>query len=86
MQRCGRVDAAVTHGAEDAAIMPVEPGRSTAVLIVRLWRDAGDGIAFRARVLHSQDVEREPQEVELVRDPDELLAIVRAWLDQFLRA
>jgi hypothetical protein len=76
----------VTGGRQDARIMPVEPGRSTAVLIVRLWRDAGDGTAFRARVLHSQDVEREPQEVELARDPDELLTIVRAWLDQFLRA
>ena len=56
------------------------------MLIVRLWRDAGDGTDFRARVLHSQDVEREPQQVELARNPDELLAIVRAWLEEFLRA
>jgi hypothetical protein len=32
LQRCGRVDAAVTHSAENAGIMPVEPGRPTAVL------------------------------------------------------
>jgi hypothetical protein len=64
--------------------MPVEPDGPPAVLIVRQWRDAAGGVAFRARILHTQDIEREPQEVKVVSDSDELLVVVRAWLEEFL--
>lgn len=64
--------------------MPAERALPTAVLIVRLWRDGAEGDGFRARVLRTQDIEHEPQEMLSAGSRDELLAHVRGWVDEFL--
>jgi hypothetical protein len=64
--------------------MSAERAPPTAVLIVRLWRDAADGGGFRARVVRTQDIEHEPQEVFSAKSLNELLALVRDWVEEFL--
>ena len=78
------VDAAVTPPPQTGVGMSAERAPPTAVLIVRLWRDEADERGFRARVLRTQDIEREPQEMLSARSLDELLALVRGWVEEFL--
>jgi hypothetical protein len=64
--------------------MAAEQAVRTAVLIVRLWRDTAGESGLRARILWTQDVEREPETVSVARDADTVLATVQGWLDEFL--
>jgi hypothetical protein len=64
--------------------MPADRAPPTAVLIIRLWRDAADEGGFRARVLRTQDIEHEPQETLSANSLDELLTVVRSWVEEFL--
>jgi hypothetical protein len=63
--------------------MSAKRGPPTAVLVVRLWWDSGEPGGFRARVLRTQDIEQEPQEVLSAASVAELLALVRGWIDEF---
>jgi hypothetical protein len=63
-----------------------EPERAAA-LAIRAWlepgRDAAEGL--RARIRYSTSLEtREDETVAAAASSDEILAVVRAWLDQFL--
>jgi hypothetical protein len=65
--------------------MDEEPAARTAVLVVRMWWDAADESGFRARVLCTQDIEREPEVTTVTTDVAALLQIVRTWVEEFLR-
>jgi hypothetical protein len=74
----------VTPAPQTGAGMSAERAPPTAVLIVRLWRDTADKRGFRARILRTHDIEHEPEEALAAGSLDELLAVVRGWVEEFL--
>jgi hypothetical protein len=54
------------------------------VLVVRVWLEAGDGPGLRARITRSLDLAKRDESAAAAASPDEVLAIVRAWLDEFV--
>ncbi|MGH3440048.1 MAG: hypothetical protein ACREQ5_01325 [Candidatus Dormibacteria bacterium] len=55
-----------------------------ASLIVRTWFDRGNSPAFRARILGVRL--DDPTASQVATSPDEVVKIVRSWLDALLRA
>jgi hypothetical protein len=74
----------VTPAPQTVAGMTAERAPPTAVLIVRLWRDPADDRGFRARILRTHDIEHEPEEMLSAGSLDELLVVVRRWVEEFL--
>lgn len=55
-----------------------------AVLIVRVWFERNHSPNFRARILGVPL--NDPHASQTATNPDEVVQIVRAWLDEMLRA
>lgn len=56
--------------------------QAVGVLVLRLWRDEGGHL--RARITARLDVEDSEEFVSTAASPDEILEIVRAWIDDFI--
>ena len=56
------------------------------VLVIRVWLEDENPRFFRARVLSTSDVEREPERTESFANADDLLAGVSRWISGFARA
>lgn len=56
-----------------------EPG---ALLVVRAWRTGSGPGAFRARVIRVGDLPHGVARSTVTSDPDELCALVRAWITE----
>lgn len=54
-----------------------QPPRA-AVLVARVWLEDGE---LRGRVTHTVDIEQGPEELSFVRHAEEVMAVVRHWLD-----
>lgn len=55
----------------------LEPG---SVLVVRAWRTGSGPGAFRARVIRVGDLPHGVARSTVTSDPDEVCAVVRAWI------
>ena len=54
------------------------------MLIVRAWVEGGTVPRLKARITQSRDLRRTEQISMATTVPDEILAVVRAWLDAVL--
>jgi hypothetical protein len=61
--------------------METEPQR-TGVLVVRVWIEAGDG-GLRARLTGTHDVAQGEETTETAATVDDVVAIVRSWVESF---
>jgi hypothetical protein len=56
----------------------------TAVLLIRLWREEGNGPGSpRARIIQTLDVSGPVRTKTAAASEEEILAVVRAWLSAF---
>jgi hypothetical protein len=62
-------------------VEPPAPER-TALLIVRAWIEIGDG-GLRARITRVLDLAAPDEVVATVAGAEEVLGVVRSWLDDF---
>lgn len=54
------------------------------MLVVRVWLEAGGGPGLRARITRTLDLTKRDESAAAAGSADEVLAIVRAWLDEFV--
>lgn len=73
----------MTGGANDRRV--VTGSERTGVLVVRAWFDERPPRGLLARVTETIDVSAPEQLVTLARGKDEVILVVQAWLDAFLR-
>jgi hypothetical protein len=59
----------------------VDPPNS-GIMVIRVWSEAGRADAFRARLTYGTD-DDDPRS-NVFADADEVLASVRAWLEEFM--
>jgi hypothetical protein len=62
----------------------VAPIGRTGVLVVRIWVEERAESAFRARITATGDVSSEEQTSVVAASVDDVLRIVREWVDGFL--
>lgn len=58
----------------------LDDGEPGSVLVVRAWRTGSGAGSFRARVIRVGDLPHGTARSTLTSDPDELCALVRAWV------
>lgn len=54
------------------------------VMIVRVWIEGGSGNGLRARLTESTDLASREQETYAAASVDEVVELVRAWVERFL--
>lgn len=60
------------------------PSERTGVLVLRMWIEPGAEDGLRARITTSDDLGSEERTSVVAADVDEILRIVRAWVDAFV--
>jgi hypothetical protein len=55
----------------------------SAVLVIRLWREGGTAEALRARITLTANADAPGREETAAGGEAEILAVVRAWLEEF---
>jgi len=58
--------------------------RPSAALVLRVWSESPGRAGFRARVTAARDLTGTDGTLLVTADPDDVLATVRDWLDDFL--
>ncbi len=57
-----------------------------AIFTVRLWREAGSPTGVRARITYTLDVERGDETTQVASAAEDVMTIIRKWLDDFATA
>ena len=54
------------------------------VVVIRVWIETGEGTdGLRARITLVRDLEENEPETAVARDPDEIVAVVRRFVNEF---
>jgi hypothetical protein len=89
----GRIESRMNHPRDENH--PRDPGFSddpapgrllgwkAGTLIIAAWNEGPADAGFRARVMSTSDVSLTEPTVSLVADPNEVVDIVKSWLDEF---
>jgi antitoxin component HigA of HigAB toxin-antitoxin module len=75
----------VTASYHDGRMQPQSPDR-TGILIVRLWIEANVHGGFRARITQTLDSASPDQTKDIAATPDDIYAVVRTWVEAFVRS
>lgn len=60
-----------------------QPMERIAVLVIRVWLEKNSASGLRARITRTADVATHDEIVTAAATVDEILAVVRTWLDTF---